>query len=158
MEAGLLHRWKGLFAAILLLALVAGSMQPAAARPSSRVVDARGAAAMLDLLEAAAGGEPWSRTCIAELLATPAYAAVVAHHRRLDDGVTGASMLQVLATLQEGEALSVRIGRPSRQAPPSIFARDHGLVRPFRYECCMFPAPSTTSRLSGWLFRLFRSR
>lgn len=114
MDADRPQKWKGLLAAALTLALMAGSVLPPAPRPAPLTVDGSAAAAMLDLLEAAAQGEPWSRARIAELLATPGFAGMLAHHRRLDEGVTGASMLQVLATLQEDEILSVKIGRMAR--------------------------------------------
>jgi len=66
-------------------------------------LDTRGARAFVEFCEARNGDSPWSDADIHQMVNSPAYQLLVAHHSRMDAEVTTDGLTEMLSALQAGE-------------------------------------------------------
>lgn len=77
-------------------------------------VDASGAIAWLDFCEAQQQGQPWDESTIRQMVDSPPYQALIAHHKQMDSSVTSEAMVILLLALRDDKpwnAASERLNR-----------------------------------------------
>lgn len=77
-------------------------------------VDTSGAIALLDFCQALQENQPWNEAAICQMVASPPYQALIAHHNRMDSQVTSEAMVMLLRALRDDKpwnAASERLNR-----------------------------------------------
>ncbi len=111
-----MRRRKALLLICALLALL-GCGQPAPPPtpiPPGVRLDASGARGFIDFLRGLEAGRPWDEGAIRQLVASPPYQALLAHHSSLDSRVTFDALVQVLLAVRDGKRYSSPSARLTR--------------------------------------------
>jgi hypothetical protein len=105
-----------LLAAAFVLGLVQGAgplpALTAAGRPAA--IDASGAHAFLAFCRSLREGQPWDDAAIHEMVASPPYRTMIAHHATIDPTVTPEAFAAMLRALRDGQPYTPPPGRLTR--------------------------------------------
>lgn len=64
-------------------------------------VDTSGAIAWLDFCQALHQGQPWDEAAVRQMVASPPYQVLIAHHSRMDSKVTSEALVKLLLALRD---------------------------------------------------------
>lgn len=83
---------------------VTSSPLPAATTPPVFVqLDTTAAMALLEFCQALNQGHPWDEAAIRRMVVSPPYQTLIAHHSRMDAGITTEALVELLLALRDGE-------------------------------------------------------
>ena len=76
--------------------------RPVSLTPAMSVrVDVAGAVAWLDFCQALYQGQPWDEAAVRQMMASPPYQVLVAHHSQMDSEVTSEALVKLLLALRD---------------------------------------------------------